>query len=167
MTFASNSWPGQRLSGEQPSRLTQVLRRVVEPFARFVSPVQSTQVGAQDWGGAGASVTFTSPDLLAILERLYVLPGRERVLAFLEGRPHLVALLLEAYGEIHAYFQDVPLALRFLDGEDGIEQLGLSILVPADGPDEALERLASFDEGWWLDAMDRAQGELLITISAA
>lgn len=122
----------------------------------------------QDWRNTSASITQASPDLLALLERFYVLPQRAPVLAFLASRPYLVALLLEARLYIHLYFHDVQLVLRLQEHiEGGPEQVELSIVVPADHPDQVIAQLAAFDEGWWLDAGDRAFGELFITVTAA
>jgi hypothetical protein len=137
-------------------------------LSSFDSSIQRQQAIMQDWRNTSASITQASPDLLALLERFYVLPERASVLAFLASRPYLVALLLEAHLYLHLYFQDVQLVLRLLESlESDPEQLGLYILVPAGHPDRVIAQLSAFDEGWWLDAVDRAFGELFITVTAA
>lgn len=167
MTIAMYAWPGHPLSGEQPARHMQPPRRAAMGY--LDSATQRQEAIIQDGGSAATSVTLAAPDLLLLLERLYVLPQRSTVLAFLSGRPHLVALLLEAHLYLRLYFQDVPCVLTLHENpESGIEQVSLAILVPADHhPEQAIAQLEAFDEGWWLDAMDRAFGELFITISAA
>lgn len=166
MTIAMYAWPGQPLSGEQPARHTRPPRRAAMGY--LDSATQGQEAIIQDGGSAATSVTLTSPDLLMLLERLYVLPQRSAVLAFLSGRPHLVALLLEAHLYLRLYFQDVQCVLNLHENpESSIEQVGLAILVPADHPERAIAQMEAFDEGWWLDAMDRAFGELFITITAA
>jgi len=168
MIFLSQHWPAQPMSGEQPTIFSQALRQLAGPLARLASPVQSQQAIVQQWGSAGASVTLTAPDLIALLERLYLLQQRERVLTFLESRPSLVALLLEAFGVLQVYFQGLQISLRPVDSAEGSEeQLGIYILVPASNPAATLARLAAFDEAWWLDAMDRARGDLFITVTTA
>jgi hypothetical protein len=168
MTMATSSWPGHPLSGEHPARDAHMLRRAAEPLSYFDSSIQRQQAIMQDWRNTSVSITQASPDLLALLERLYVLPQRASVLAFLASRPYLVALLLEARLYLNLYFHDVQLVLRLDEyAEYGPDQLGLYILAPVDHPDQVIAQLAAFDEGWWLDAMDRALGELFITVTAA
>lgn len=168
MALAFHSWPGQPPSGERVSSRADRLRHAVEPLARLASSAQTQPTLVPPWDDVGASVTLASSQLLALLERLYVLPQRERTLTFIERKPHLVLLLLEAYTVIHWYFHGVRLVLRPVESEeDGTEQLGLYIVVPQHDPDDAIARLAALDEEWWLDAMDRAFGELFITVTAA
>lgn len=169
MTSLMSPWPGHHTSGGKSIEISQVLRQIAGQIARFASPAQSEQVSSLLWGGTGASVTLTSPDLLTLLERCYVLEQREQVQSFLARHPQLVPLLLEAFSVIQLYFERAQVVLRPVDDPEGytFEQLGLFILVPGDDPEKALEQLAAFDEGWWLDAMGRARGHLFITVAAA
>lgn len=137
-------------------------------FDYVIGLAQSKPTGAVAWGDAGASVTLISRDLLTIIERRYVFDQRDQVLAFLNQHPDLMPLLLEAFTQIQAAFHGVQIVMQVLtDPErEAPQQLGLFILVADREPSDALARLAVFDAAWWLDAMDRASGRVLITLAA-
>jgi hypothetical protein len=101
------------------------------------------------------------------LERLYVLDEKEEVLQFLRTYPFLVPLLRDVYSRIETYFPD---SLVFLEVTTNPEHLDrdqvvgrIATRVPFD---EAAEMLRRFDQGWWLDALQQAQGRLLITVTS-
>ena len=84
---------------------------------------------------------------------------------FLREHSFLSKLLLEAYQTIKKYFgQGVELALEvYADPEDGNRELLL--LIRTDKPAaEALPILDRFDEEWWIDNFDRAEGLLTIKL---
>lgn len=111
------------------------------------------------------------PVIMEILNRLYTITCYPAIQRFLEERGFLVPLLEEAYGQLQTYFPETPLFLNvFSDPEAGrdapggdTEQLALSIVTKLD-VDEAMARLELFDRNWWLDALPRSHGEMVITL---
>lgn len=169
MTSLISPWPGNHASGDGRGGFARVIQQIGRQLAPFAPSAQSEQAQLSSWISSNSSVTVASRDQMSLIARAYLLQGREAVLTFLERRPHLIPLLLEARSMIPLYFQSVPVALRLSEGgEDyGPQQLGLYILVPSNKPEESLTQLAAFDQEWWLDAIDRALGDLVITIAAA
>jgi hypothetical protein len=102
---------------------------------------------------------------LAQLQQSYTFRDSAAVLRFLEENPFLVPVLLEAPAWIAGYFAAPKLYLAILaDPETGDEnQLVLSIVINVP-PDQALDQLQQFDEGWWLDVVSRTSGKLCIDV---
>ena len=157
-------WPDQR-EGLLKAGRVQTDITVERLFFRIIPISPEVAQVQKDWSNAGA---YTVPPNFSIqaLERQYVFKDRDQVFSFLENHPFLVTLLLEAYSKIETYFPEYPqVSLEvIIDPEvpDDI-QLVASIRVNL-SPEEALERLDSFDRQWWLQSMDRAKGELCIDV---
>ena len=104
-------------------------------------------------------------DKLDSLCSTYDLRNQEEILEYLNNHIFLVPFLLEIYGKILEYFPYPKITLRVItdseEDDDGITQLEIFIYTNLD-PDEAVDRLDEFDEGWWLDASLRANGKLSI-----
>ena len=169
MTSLMSPWPNHHTSGDGISDVVRVLHQIGAQLAHLATSAQNEQGQVLLWECSTASVTHASPDLIGLIERSYTLQGREVVCTYLERHPRLIALLLEARSMIPLYFSGVQVALRLVDDPEdyAAQQLGMYILVPNDNPDTALAQLMAFDQAWWLDAMDRAFGDLFITITAA
>ncbi len=169
MTSMISLWPNHHTSGDGISGHGQVVRQIRTQLAHLANSAQSELGHLVVWERSTASVTHASPDLIGLIERMYILQGREAIRSYLECHPHLISLLLEAWSMIPLYFSGVQMTLRLVEDPEGDQapQIGMYILVPSDDPDAALARLTAFDQGWWLDAMDRAFGDLFITITAA
>ncbi len=137
----------------------------VTRWPSFTVALQEPPDVIQTWQEVGASTVRVHRAALQLLERLYSFRRRAEVLGFLEKYPFLAPLLLEAYDRIRTYFPDSLIFLEVVaDPEaNGDYQLVASVAVDLD-PDEALENLEQFDEDWWLDALDRAQGMLCIDV---
>jgi hypothetical protein len=124
------------------------------------------------WSESNASTVRVPSVLLHVIEQLYTLVHRDRVLRFLNEHVSLVPLLVEAYGQIEDHF---PPSRLFLDviadpevtgdevGELDSEELILSIATQLDAND-ALDKLARLDNDWWLAALPRAEGKLCINL---
>jgi hypothetical protein len=138
----------------------------IERFLFRINPTSQEVAQVQkDWSNAGA---YTVPPNFSIqaLERQYVFKDRDQVFHYLENHPFLVPLLLEAYSKIDTFFPEYPQVLLEVVTDPEVPddtQLVASIRVNL-SPDEALERLDSFDRQWWLPSMDRAKGELCIHV---
>ena len=100
---------------------------------------------------------------VADLDRLFSIDDRQQVHAYLARHSHLVPLLVDAAAAIRRYFpQDDTLRLEVIDdAETKTEQL-YAIVRTSLPSDEAERQLDRLDEEWWLDAVERASGELTI-----
>lgn len=104
-----------------------------------------------------------------LVERHYIFRQRDRVIEFLETRPFLVPLVLEARSKISEYFPEYPVVfLEVVTDPDAPEdqQLAASIRTRL-SPEQALDKLDSFDKGWWLQSIDKANGQLCMHVEFA
>lgn len=99
------------------------------------------------------------------LERLYIFKERLEVLDFINLHPFLAPLLFEVVGRIAQFFPEPQLSLEVVSDFEfpDSSQLVLSIETTL-SPDEALKRLDSFDDDWWLDTAREAEGRLCIDV---
>jgi len=109
--------------------------------------------------------TVTS-ELLAAVEKYYLFRNRHEVLQFLQKHSFLLPLLVEAYGKIAEYFETFSsVVLEVITEPEAENDRELFAFIRTGRPvDEALARLERFDEEWWLEASDRAQGKLCIHV---
>ena len=78
----------------------------------------------------------------------------KRVVRFLESHFSLIAYLFEAFHEIDKYFPNAPIELSILESfEDMEERLSVEIIVIIP-PEEAVEILNKFRNGWYLNHYD-------------
>ncbi len=154
-SFPRAQWP--LVSGEAtPATMT---------LPRFTMAIQEPWETAQVWYEAGGSTVRLSPIIIQWLERLYTFRERAEVFWFLERHPLLASLLLEAYNEIGLYFPRSPLFLEVVTDPEASDDHQLVVFISTDLDADAVgESLRQFDKGWWLDALDRAQGNLCITV---
>lgn len=122
---------------------------------------------AQDFvfkGEFAATATSYAADIQS-LERLYTFGEDTVVIQFLERYPFLIPLLLEARDKVQEYFPGSPTVLETVSDPEasGDDQLVLFIVTDSD-PEQVLDSLDRLDENWWLDALDRAQGKLGISV---
>jgi hypothetical protein len=103
----------------------------------------------------------SNSDFRNIIEFLYSVQEPEKVQSFLEANKFLVPLLLTAYVHIQEHFPGSVVRLE-MDAEDN-SQLIASIITNR-SPDEAFQQLEQFDEQWWLDALDKAEMKLTISL---
>jgi hypothetical protein len=115
-----------------------------------------------------AKITTFGPNQAVVreLERWYTLHESQDVIDFLEDYPHFSRLLEEARIELRRYFPAAPLDLRIVpnDGNEDDQQLVLAIGTHL-APQAALENLRLLDRSWWLSAVPRADGRLLLTVT--
>jgi len=157
-------WPYQSNCFLKPEKVHADMTN--ERFSVGISPT-SPEVAEvqQEWNNPGA---YTVPSNFSIqaLERQYVFRDRGEVIGFLESHAFLVSLLLEAYSKIRSYFPEYPQVILEVVTDPEVpddNQLVASIKTNL-SPNEALEKLDSFDSEWWLRSMDRARGELCISV---
>ena len=78
----------------------------------------------------------------------------KRVVRFLESHFSLITYLFEAFHEIDKYFPNAPIELSILESfEDMEEKLSVEIIVIIP-PEEAVEILNKFRNGWYLNHYD-------------
>lgn len=128
---------------------------------------QRKRESSQTWQSAETSVTRSSQTHIELIERLYLLHNRIRILSFLEAHPFLVDVLLESYGIIQRYFPGVRIHLQTASDPDEQHNPQLVLYIIANGlnPDAALKQLAKLDENWWLDALQRVRGKMFINLT--
>lgn len=155
-------WPkqtGRRLDSEK------VLVDFIN-WPRLPIALSETQEEALFRPEIGASIILALDFQIQLLDQLYILRERAEVIRFIEERPFLAPLLLEAHGEIAKFFGPYPhVFLEIVTDPEAARarQLVAFVSTPL-SPDEALDRLARLDEGWWLEALERAAGNLCITL---
>jgi hypothetical protein len=91
----------------------------------------------------------------------YILPKLSTVGNFLQAHQELSSLLNEAYQELRKYFSSEDLKLELVTDPEiaGDQQLFVYIFTSL-SVTNALEKFDEFDEQWWLDRIDRANGLL-------
>jgi hypothetical protein len=99
------------------------------------------------------------------LDRLYSLRKPIQVRKFLSEHAFLVPLLVAAHDVTTRYFAPLSLVLDVIADPETIDDQQLVLFVAVQlKPAEAFTRLQRFDDEWWLDAMDDAQGHLCISL---
>jgi hypothetical protein len=99
------------------------------------------------------------------LEQLYIFREKAEILRFLEEKQFLLSLLEDTYINISHYFPVSDLFLDVvIDPEIANERQLVIFIAIKDNAEEASEALDKFDEEWWMDNMNRAQGSLCITL---
>jgi hypothetical protein len=98
---------------------------------------------------------------LSRLQNGYSLQQSSSVGSFLQEHQELISLLNEAYRELKKYFLSEDLKLESISDPEiaGEQQLFVYISTSLSVTD-ALHKLDEFDEKWWLDRIDRANGLL-------
>ncbi|MCG3159838.1 MAG: hypothetical protein JMDDDDMK_00863 [Acidobacteria bacterium] len=92
----------------------------------------------------------------------YVFKRPAPVEDFLRENPFLISLILEAREQIRRYFgADHTLALQLFYDPENPQNRQLILLIQArDGFEKVRPLLDQLNEGWWFDAIERAQGLL-------
>ncbi len=90
----------------------------------------------------------------------------DKVGVFLERHSFIGPLLAEIPPQLRPYFPLSLLRLRVIDDPEGVgpAELVLDVVTHLDA-ESARAALDAFDNNWWLDHYDRAQGLLIITLA--
>ena len=91
----------------------------------------------------------------------YILSKPSSVSNFLQAHAEIVLLLSEAYRELRKYFSSENLKLELVSDPEiaGEQQLFVYIFTSLSVTD-ALNKFDDFDNRWWLDRIERANGLL-------
>jgi hypothetical protein len=100
------------------------------------------------------------------LGRDYQMTDQDEVLAFLERHPTVAPLLFELRGNIRRFFGEDPVRLdMFYDPEwpEDDPELVVNVLTELE-PMEALARLHSFDDEWWIKRVSEIRPPVIVSI---
>jgi hypothetical protein len=103
---------------------------------------------------------------LTLLSRLYNIRRESEVFEFLEDKPSLILLVLNAHERIRDYFgSSTELVLEVITDPEATEDYELVIFVRTSlSPDDAFSKLEQLDEEWWLDASSEMREKLCIHV---
>jgi hypothetical protein len=91
----------------------------------------------------------------------YILLEPSSAIDFIQEHQELVALLNESYKEIRKYFPTENLKLELVSDREIAEDQQLFVYVCTSmSVTDALQKLDEFDQRWWLERIDRANGLL-------
>lgn len=110
----------------------------------------------------GNSIAITREAQLHQLEEIYSLRQPAAVRRFLRTHSQLVEVLLDAYVYLQRHFGPDPQVVLEVVGDpevDDWDELFAYVLTSL-SVDEALAQLDRFDEEWFLDQLDRIDGQL-------
>ncbi|RCV65462.1 hypothetical protein C5S53_03630 [Methanophagales archaeon] len=101
---------------------------------------------------------------LTSLSRLYNIRRESEVFKFLDDKPSIISLVLEAHERIRDYFgSSTELVLEVITDPEATEDYELVIFVRTSlSPDDAFSMLEQLDEEWWLDASSDMSEKLCI-----
>jgi hypothetical protein len=101
---------------------------------------------------------------LTLLSRLYNIRRESEVFKFLEDKPSLIPLIVEAHKRIRDYFgSSTELVLEVITDPEATEDYELVIFVRTNlSPDDAFSMLEQLDEEWWLDASSEMREKICI-----
>jgi len=103
---------------------------------------------------------------IALLSRLYNIRRESEVFKFLEDKPAILSLVLEAHDRIRDYFgYSTELVLEVITDPEATEDYELVIFVRTSlSPDDAFTMLELLDEEWWLDASSDMNEKLCVHV---
>lgn len=114
---------------------------------------------------AGSVTCVASQADLHLLGVEYQFVDYSRVVRLLEENPYLISLLLEALIPLQAYLPGASLFLEVVNDPDALKGDELIVTARRDWTvEEALDALDKFDDAWWLDNIQRAAGNVTITV---
>jgi hypothetical protein len=110
------------------------------------------------------TTSFYSSDLMTALSRIYTMPDRSSVEAYVGQHPELIEVLREAPDRIGEHFPYMALELAMSsDPESEDDHLVLWINAP-DDPEAAIRQLLGLTRQWWGDIRRRNEGKLVISV---
>lgn len=109
---------------------------------------------------------LTEPDpSLQTLEVLIDFDQPDATRAFLKGNSFLYPLVLDAYVELTRSFGAIQPRMTVVENPEEPGDRKLYLLASVGGPvDEAMRRLATFDDSYWLEAVTLARGLMNVDV---
>lgn len=105
--------------------------------------------------------------LIERLQKDYVFENRARVCSYLENRPSLPQILLEAIPHLKECFGATPTPQLQLPFEDETPQTIYGIVPWMGSVSEARAALRRFDDSWWRDGSKKASGRIVFDYKLA
>jgi hypothetical protein len=129
-------------------------------------PLSALYQNQPPYGASPQALPSASSDVFhPNLEKLYIFRNANDVTSFLEENPFLIPLLQDAYTHIKEYFPDSDVFLKVAHDPEFIGQKQLvAFIAVKQTAEEASQALDRFDEGWGLEAWERAEDKLCITL---
>jgi len=151
-------WSGLQTETNVPQHLSQQPLEPVPPFETVQNAAQIKEMETET-ATRWFDMHQQANGAFDVLAGLYEVPNGRAVRRFLVRRRPLRGLLFDAYPRIMKIFGErVNTELKLIeDMDDNLERLRVSIVSNRDDARQALER---FDEEWWLDHVQRAEGLL-------
>lgn len=104
-------------------------------------------------------------NLLGHLEQLYQFRNCDEVKDYLRRHDYVVSVLLEAPERIKSYFgRDAQVALEVITYPDDGDRKLFAFILTLPPVEQALNLRDQLDEEWWLEASERAQGQLILDV---
>lgn len=143
-----------------PGSTVSSVSRLARPFATSVDAEMEQCLGnfwLIDFYDTDADIQRGTDEL----RQVYSFRDATAVVRFLRVRPNLIDVLLEAQSQLECHFGANPqVVLEVVSDPEG-ERDELSAYVRTSASvDESLARLDRFDEEWFLDQLDRVNGQL-------
>ena len=148
------------------------LERLIKPLTSPLLPEKPVSILVEDYLSYlshmhvhESSFYHTKLWEIQLLEGLFTLTKQREVKAFLLNHDYLIEVLREAYRQIRQTFgKAVELYLELHhDPEEDFEELFV-IVKGIYNPEEALNLLDNLDNRWFLDVLDKTEGNLNITV---
>ena len=110
------------------------------------------------------SVIRKSEELINLLEEFYLFRNPKEAKIFLLANDYLIEILFEAHWQIKKVFGEAVTTYLELhrDPEEEFEELFV-VVKSTCSPEEARKLMDQLDEEWFLDVMNKTQGNMCIT----
>jgi hypothetical protein len=129
------------------------------PFSDFYQSKPAYRVSSRAIPSASSDVF--NPNI----DKLYIFRDVNDVTSFLEENSFLVPLLQEAYTHIKRHFPDSDVVLEVVTDPEIMDEKALvAFIVVKQTAKEASQALNRLDKEWWLNALERAEDKLHITL---
>ena len=119
----------------------------------------------EQWRDTRMSTGLLSTRTLSLLELLYTFRSSASVETFLANYPFLAQMLIDLHGQLKHFFPESSLVLD-ISVDPEAEYLVVYVVMNTT-PQDAIERLERFDDGYWLDRHHQAQGKLIVNVEFA
>jgi hypothetical protein len=109
-----------------------------------------------------AAVPSAAEGATRLVKQLQIVNPAPDVIPYLIKHSYLLPLLAEARAALDDYFAQPALSLEIHSDPELAQSQAVLLVGTSLKIDEALRQLEQFRQDWWLDEIDRAQGNLLI-----
>ena len=130
-----------------------------EPWADFVEALQLALERTSMLFTLRMALQLLNEEKVVTLCGISHVGGREQ--SFLSRHPFLYSVINEAKSQISKYFGDASISLRAYTYHDEPHEEELVVYIHTSlSVEDAMKRLDSLIEEWWIDNLDQARGKL-------